>query len=155
MLEDFEIELLCDKLRLGAPIEVAARAIGLLPAEVVGYLQVGRDPTKTKAHKFRSKVMEAIANCELKDLETIEKSADWRAAAWRLSRRFPHRWGDKIALDVAVAPKQDALNPWTATLKPPDLGPMLGAHKINTLPSPGENDTDGSSNVVEAEILED
>lgn len=155
MLHDFEIELLCDHIRLGAPIESAARAIGLLPGEVVGYLQVGRDPTNKAAHRFRSAVMQAIASCEVKDLTTIDNSSDWRAAAWRLSRRFPHRWGDKITLDLQATPKQDALNPWTATLKPPDLGPMLGAHKLDTLPGPGENDTDGSSNVIEAEILED
>jgi len=154
MLEDFEIELVCERLALGASLEVAARSIGLVPAEVVGYLEAGRSPMHP-CNRLRGKILQAITQSEIKDLQRIENSSDWRAAAWRLARRWPGRWGDKIAVDLAVGVKQDVLNPWTATLKPPDLGPMLGANKNPFLPASPSDETEGSSMVIEAEILED
>jgi hypothetical protein len=37
----------------------------------------------------------ALAQAEIRDVLRIDKAAekDWRAAAFRLSRRFPKRWG--------------------------------------------------------------
>lgn len=154
MLDDFEIQLVCEKLELGASLEVSARAVGLVPAELIGYLQVARDPTHP-GHKHRSQIMRAMAQSEITDLEKLHNSTDWRAAAWRLSRRWPKRWGDKVSVDVAIGAKQDGGNPWAATLKPPDLGPLLGTNKNQgALPAPGE-EYEGSSQVIEGEILED
>lgn len=154
MLEDFEIDMLCEKLKLGASLEVSARSIGLVPAEVIGYMQAGRD-FRHPCHKIRSKILQAIASSEIKDLTTINSSNDWRAAAWRLSRRWPGRWGDKVAVDVSIGPKQDVLNPWAATLKPPDLGLMLGGNKNPIQIASPTDESEGSSTVIEGELLED
>lgn len=154
MLEDFEIELVCENLALGATLEVAARAVGIIPAELIGYVEAGRDPRHPCA-RMRTRILQAISSSEIEDLKTIARSNDWRAAAWRLSRRWPKRWGDKVAVDVSIGPKQDGSSPWAATLRPPDLGPMLGANKNAALAAPRGEDLEGSSMVVEGEILED
>jgi hypothetical protein len=154
MLEEFEIEMFCEALRLGASLEVAARSVGLVPAEVIGYMQAGRNPDSPFA-PFRSKVAEAIALSEVKALERINKAADWRAQAWILSRRFPKRWGDNLAVDVSVGVKQTGASPWAATLKRPEVGLMLGANNQPAVIANPSDETEGSSTVIEGEILED
>ena len=47
-------------------------------------------------------IKKALAEAEMKDLSVIAKASEksWQAAAWRLERRFPDRWGRK--LDVSA-----------------------------------------------------
>ena len=49
--------------------------------------------------EFPYAVEKAMAESELSDLRQINaaaKSGQWQAAAWRLERKFPQKWGRKI-----------------------------------------------------------
>lgn len=52
---------------------------------------------------FSNAVEKALAHAEIRDVAIIGKAAEenWQAAAWRLERKFPDRWGrkDKYALE--------------------------------------------------------
>jgi len=46
---------------------------------------------------FSNAVEKALAQAEIRDVAIIGKAAEenWQAAAWRLERKFPERWGRK------------------------------------------------------------
>ena len=48
--------------------------------------------------KFADAVEKALAEAEMRDVVIIGKAAEeqWQAAAWRLERKFPHKWGRKV-----------------------------------------------------------
>ena len=52
---------------------------------------------------FSNAVEKALAHAEIRDVAIIGKAAEenWQAAAWRLERKFPDRWGrkEKYALE--------------------------------------------------------
>ena len=52
---------------------------------------------------FHNAVEKALAQAEIRDVAIIGKAAEenWQAAAWRLERKFPERWGrkDRFALE--------------------------------------------------------
>ena len=45
--------------------------------------------------EFSNAVEKALAHAEIRDVAIIGKAAEenWKAAAWRLERKFPERWG--------------------------------------------------------------
>jgi transposase len=47
--------------------------------------------------EFVNSIKRGRSEGEYRDLETIQaaSAAAWQAAAWRLERRFPHRWGSQ------------------------------------------------------------
>jgi transposase len=47
---------------------------------------------------FSDAVEKALAEAEVRDVAIIAKAAEeqWQAAAWRLERKFPDRWGRKV-----------------------------------------------------------
>lgn len=47
--------------------------------------------------EFSDSVEKALAEAEVRDVYTISKAAEsqWQAAAWRLERKFPKKWGRK------------------------------------------------------------
>lgn len=53
--------------------------------------------------EFSNAVEKALAEAEVRDVAIIGKAAteNWQAAAWRLERKFPERWGrkDRFALE--------------------------------------------------------
>ncbi len=57
---------------------------------------------------FRRAVQRAKAQAEMRDVLIIGKASQkfWQAAAWRLERRYPHRWG-RSNRDKAVEAKKD------------------------------------------------
>jgi len=55
-----------------------------------------RDARSRALAEFSDALKRAMAECEVRDLGRIEKAAGagvWQAAAWRLERRYPERWG--------------------------------------------------------------
>jgi len=80
----------------GTYIETAAAAAGIGKRTLFRWLknatEKGCDP-KYKA--FADAVEKAQAAANLRDVTLISHAAkkDWRAAAWRLERRHPKRWG--------------------------------------------------------------
>lgn len=51
---------------------------------------------------FSNAVSEALAEAEMRDVLTIGKAAsdNWQAAAWRLERKFPDKWGRKLQQQI-------------------------------------------------------
>jgi transposase len=88
-------------LKDGAYIETACAASGVSKTRLYEWLKQARDDDElgledTPHQEFRDAVEEALALAELRDLETVSKAAkkgNWTAAAWRLERRNPKRWG--------------------------------------------------------------
>jgi len=54
---------------------------------------------------FSDSVEKALAESEVRDVYRIEKAAEsqWQAAAWRLERKFPARWGKRIKQEIEVS----------------------------------------------------
>ena len=100
--------LVCKYLSDGAYLETAAAAAGVSKKVLHDWLRRAAEDDKegledTPHLEFRYAVEEAMADAERADLERITKAAkkgNWSAAAWRLERRFPKRWGARKALMI-------------------------------------------------------
>lgn len=82
--------------KAGAYLETAAAAAGINKVTLHRWLRRGERYPGTIYSAFSEAVHEALAQAEMRDVLTISKAAgdgDWRAAAWRLERKYPKRWG--------------------------------------------------------------
>tara|TARA_R110002020_G_scaffold64898_1_gene171756 strand:+ start:959 stop:1426 length:468 start_codon:yes stop_codon:yes gene_type:complete len=94
-------------LRAGSYVETAAAHVGINKDTFYRWLREaaaerehianGKKPRKGKALclQLSDAVERAQADAELRDLALVSTAAveDWRAAAWKLERRNPGRWG--------------------------------------------------------------
>lgn len=94
-------------LRAGSYVETAAAHVGIHKDTYYRWMREGADerehiakggkPRKGKALflALSDAVERAMADAELRDLALVSQAAldDWRAAAWKLERRNPSRWG--------------------------------------------------------------
>jgi hypothetical protein len=83
-------------IRAGSYVETAAAAAGIDKVTLYRWLKRGGRFPGTIYADFADAVNEATAQAEMRDVLTISKAAgegDWRAAAWRLERKYPKRWG--------------------------------------------------------------
>lgn len=90
------------RVRAGNYIEVAARSCGIPKQTFYDWLlRGGRGEQPFKA--LADAVEDASAEAELRDATIIGQHATthWQAAAWRLERHFPKRWGRKDHLEIA------------------------------------------------------
>lgn len=88
-------------IRAGNYAEVAARACGIAKKTFYDWLQRGgrgEEPFTGLAHA----VEDATAQAEARDVAQIGKASEqhWQAAAWRLERKNPKRWGRKDGLEI-------------------------------------------------------
>lgn len=121
-------QALADKIvlavRAGNYVETAAAFAGVGPDTMRDWLRTGQRKGRGPEYAFNLALENAIAEGEVRDLETIRKASEdlivdavttdpkgnttrtkelkrhgnWTAAAWRLERRFPKKWGRKDAL---------------------------------------------------------
>lgn len=98
-------------LKTGAYIETAAAYAGISKATFYEWLRRGerekqrvnkntRNKTRKRELPFvelSDAIKKALADAEIRDIMKIEQASktQWQAAAWRLERRFPDRWGRK------------------------------------------------------------
>ena len=89
-------------LRAGAYVETAAAAAGISKETLYSWLRRGAADEVPFA-AFAEAVEEAQALAEMRDLALIGKAAEteWTAAAWRLERKFPSRYGRRQAVEVS------------------------------------------------------
>lgn len=110
-------EEICKAIRAGNYIETAAAFAGISKNTLYEWLRRGAREKERLAKNPRAKikkseapfvefsdaVKKALAAAEVRDVMLIGKAAEtqWQAAAWRLERRFPERWGrrEKLALE--------------------------------------------------------
>lgn len=89
----------------GATRQAAADLAGIGAATVREWIArgEGRDPDRPATPElegFAAEVRRAEASLEIRCVETILESDNWRAAAWLLERRFPDRWGPSARHEV-------------------------------------------------------
>jgi len=104
-------------IRAGNYIETAAAYAGISKNTLYDWLRRGEREKQRLATNPRSKmrkseapfvefsdaVERALAEAEVRDVTIIAKAAEtqWQAAAWRLERKFPDRWGRrKLDIDL-------------------------------------------------------
>lgn len=85
-------------IRAGGYIETAAAAAGISKVTFYEWLKRGAGQAKGSYRDFANAVEKAAAESEMADVARINKAAQdgvWQAAAWRLERKYPERWGRK------------------------------------------------------------
>jgi len=82
----------------GNYIETAAAVVGIHKSSLYLWLKKGAREQRGIYKKFSDAVLKAQGMAEARDVSLITKAAseDWKAAAWRLERKFPGRWGRRI-----------------------------------------------------------
>jgi transposase len=94
-------ETLLDNLRTGMSIEAACSQSGVSQTTYYRWLDESGDDGE-----WTAEVKAALDFSEAVLLETVkmqgEAKLDWRAAAWILERRFPHRWGQRREVELNV-----------------------------------------------------
>lgn len=92
-------------LRAGNYVETACRCCGLHKDTFYEWLKKAERGDKRYV-EFAAAVEQAIAESEARDLNTIGMASrtQWQAAAWRLERRYPDRFGrfDRMKVEGKV-----------------------------------------------------
>lgn len=91
-----------DLIRAGNYLDVAATAAGIHRTTLHRWVRLGREQKRGRYHRFLVSVEKAKAESESRDVALIAKAAtdDWKAAAWRLERRTPRRYGQRVQISV-------------------------------------------------------
>ena len=105
------IKQICDVVRAGNYIETAAAFNGLSKSTLYDWMKRGarerqriegtnRKPLKKEElfMAFSDAIEKAMAEAEIRDVMRIGEASksDWKAAAWRLERKNPQKWGRKF-----------------------------------------------------------
>lgn len=99
------IETIAQAIRVGAYVETAVALAGVSKDSFYRWLrQAESDEATDLTLKLSDAVKKALAESEKRDLDVIDKAAqegEWTAAAWRLERKFPNKWGrqSKVQLE--------------------------------------------------------
>jgi len=89
-------ERIITALRAGNYQETAARYAGISEATFYDWMARGREEPGSAFAEFLEAVEKAKSDAEVRDLYLIDQAAQtgsWQAAAWKLERKFPHKWG--------------------------------------------------------------
>src|SRR5947209_796930 len=108
-----------DLVRAGNYAETAATTVGIHSTTFYRWLKRGKDQKRGRYRKFLNAVEKAQSEAEARDVALIAKAAveDWRAAAWRLERKSPRRYGPRVQaavqaeLDAVLARLEKGLQP--------------------------------------------
>lgn len=114
-LDERTQEKIISAIKAGNYIETAAAYAGISKNTLYEWLKRGErekqrveKSNKAKIKKseeiyviFTDAVEKALAEAEMRDVLIIGKAAEkeWQAAAWRLERKFPDRWGRKLNVE--------------------------------------------------------
>jgi hypothetical protein len=98
------IEKISVAIQHGSYIETAAALCGVNKDTLYRWLRVAATDEATELHhKLSDALKRAMAASETRDLAVIDKAAQegvWQAAAWRLERKHPDRWGRQSRVEV-------------------------------------------------------
>jgi alpha-galactosidase/6-phospho-beta-glucosidase family protein len=93
-------------LRAGNYQETAARYAGINHDTFYEWMRRGKDEPGSIFSDFAEAVEKAKADAEVRDVALIDRAAadgNWQAAAWKLERKFPNRWGRVNRTEVTGA----------------------------------------------------
>lgn len=98
-------EKIVEAIRAGAYLETAAALAGIDRVTLHRWLKAGARQKRGELWEFCNAVEKALAEAEMDDLYIIKRAAqeNWQAAAWRLERKFPERWGRKDRLQAEIS----------------------------------------------------
>nr|WP_255724707.1 hypothetical protein [Shimazuella soli] len=87
---------------MGNYIETASAYAGINKTTLYDWLKRGARENRGKYRAFSNAVEKAMAEAEMRDVALIAQAAkeNWQAAAWRLERKYPARWGRKTQHEV-------------------------------------------------------
>jgi hypothetical protein len=106
------IEKLEQALLLGATYELAARYAGISVSTFDRWRrQAEHARAGTPLAHLRDRLHQAEARAAIGWLAKIEQAAnngDWRAAAFKLERRYPYQWGRHVQADLTMRIRQMA-----------------------------------------------
>lgn len=108
------IEKVTAYLRTGAYVETAVLACGVPKVTFYSWLKranLAREagtkagPEDALCLKFLNAVEKVMAESELQALSqiTLAATTNWQAAAWRLERKYPDRWGRKDRVEAELS----------------------------------------------------
>lgn len=106
-LNDDLKDQICKVVRAGNYIETAAAYAGLSKQTLYDWMKRGRREAEARISgkpavrreekyvRFLDAIEKALADGEIRDVAIVAKAAteNWQAAAWKLERRNPGRWG--------------------------------------------------------------
>ena len=140
-------------LRMGHYRTVAATYAGISHETLRRWLKEAENPTAPPEYRaFRDDVDVAEAQAEVIDLGLVRQAArdgEWRAAAWRLERAHPDRWGKKDQSEVHVMGQIDHNVEVTVGADPISIAALAQSLQNQAAEQgfPGE--------IVDAEVVED
>ena len=99
-------EKIVQALAAGNYLETAAAYAGVHRFTLHRWLKLGANAKSGRHRQFCDAVQTAMAQAEIRDVAIIGQAAgkQWQAAAWRLERKFPQRWGRKTYHDIQTIP---------------------------------------------------
>ena len=106
---DIQSEIV-ELLKAGNYIETACAVAGLHKSTFYDWMKIADASThKNKYTNFSDAVKKAMAWAEARDVAIIARHSEkyWQAAAWRLERKFPERWG-RQKMEIQHSGKIDA-----------------------------------------------
>ncbi len=91
-------------LRAGNFLETAAAYAGIDSDTIRRWAKAGARGKDAELASFAREIDQARAAAEVRDVAIIAKAAEseWTAAAWRLERRAPERWGRRDRMQVTA-----------------------------------------------------
>jgi len=95
-------EAICQRLRAGCYVDVAASSSGIRVSAVHDWLAKGRVHKQGIYREFFVAVEKAKADAETSAVAHISAAArhDWRAAAWFLEHARQHTWGGRVRVEI-------------------------------------------------------
>ena len=111
-----------EAIRAGAYVETAAAYAGINKSTFYDWLKKGARGLDPAFVEFSNAIERALASSEMRDIVTITKAADvhWQAAAWRLERKHPNRWGRRQHVELSGAdggPVSLMVSSWSDLIK--------------------------------------
>lgn len=96
-LNDDLQKVIVDSIKAGAYVETAAAFAGISKDTFYNWMRRGAKAQTGRYRQFSDAVQKAQAESEMRDVASISQASriHWQAAAWRLERKFPERWGRK------------------------------------------------------------
>ncbi len=117
-------------LKMGNYVETVSHLVGITSQTFHDWLRQGAKATRksNRMYKFSYAVKAAMAYAEMTDLAMIQRATikHWQAAAWRLARRVPSRFGLKAMVGTFEIPDGPDNRPDLKRLDVEDLESLEG-----------------------------
>ena len=96
----------------GAYVETAAAFAGISKSTFYEWMRKGAKASKGKYFDFSDAIKKAMAEAELRDIMVVNRAAQssWQAAAWKLERKYPDRWGRRENITMTGSEKPITIN---------------------------------------------